>query len=149
MNIKRQRGSFISSKVSAFRGLKRNYFKNTMFFTMVSKETGRMSQKCLLVLLRVLQLFLKKEPGAIFQLVVSSNHPVTSKGLGIRIGKGKGSIKTYVCKLFPGMVLFKVQGISLAKLLILEKYLCKYSNIRFAFYGYIDCGVKNKFFLFM
>ncbi len=38
--------------------------------------------------------------------------PRTKKPLEVRQGKGKGSIELWVARIFPGMVLFEMEGIS-------------------------------------
>lgn len=52
--------------------------------------------------------------------------PVTSKGLGTRMGGGKGGINYWMCPVKPGMVLFELDGVSDAVALeALQKASCK------------------------
>lgn len=37
--------------------------------------------------------------------------PVTSKPTEVRMGKGKGAVKAWVCRVRPGKILFEVDGI--------------------------------------
>jgi large subunit ribosomal protein L16 len=38
--------------------------------------------------------------------------PVTGKPAQVRMGSGKGSVDYWMCKIFPGMILFEVDGVS-------------------------------------
>lgn len=38
--------------------------------------------------------------------------PVTKKPLEVRMGKGKGSVDRWVCKVKPGRVMFEIDGVS-------------------------------------
>jgi large subunit ribosomal protein L16 len=38
--------------------------------------------------------------------------PVTSKPIEVRMGKGKGSVDYWVCKVKPGRIMFEVDGVS-------------------------------------
>ncbi len=38
--------------------------------------------------------------------------PVTAKPIEVRMGKGKGSIDRWVCKVKPGRVMFEIDGVS-------------------------------------
>ncbi|QXK91798.1 50S ribosomal protein L16 [Neoehrlichia mikurensis] len=39
--------------------------------------------------------------------------PVSKKPMDVRMGKGKGSVEVWVCKVKPGKILFEVSGVSL------------------------------------
>ena len=39
--------------------------------------------------------------------------PVTSKAIGVRQGKGKGSVDYWACRVKPGRVIFELDGVSL------------------------------------
>ncbi|KJV69057.1 50S ribosomal protein L16 [Candidatus Neoehrlichia procyonis] len=39
--------------------------------------------------------------------------PVSKKPMDVRMGKGKGSVEVWVCKVKPGRILFEVGGVSL------------------------------------
>jgi large subunit ribosomal protein L16 len=47
-----------------------------------------------------------------FWIIPFPDFPVTKKSLGVRMGKGKGSVTFWVCRLLEGDVLFEVSGIS-------------------------------------
>ena len=38
--------------------------------------------------------------------------PVTAKPIEVRMGKGKGSVDRWVCKVKPGRVMFKIDGVA-------------------------------------
>ena len=48
--------------------------------------------------------------GQIF-IRVFPDKPITEKALGVRMGKGKGSVEYWVCPIQPGKVLFELGGI--------------------------------------
>ena len=37
--------------------------------------------------------------------------PVTSKPLGVRMGKGKGSVEYWACRVKPGRIMFEMDGV--------------------------------------
>lgn len=37
--------------------------------------------------------------------------PVTSKPLGVRMGKGKGTVEYWVCRVKPGRIMFELDGV--------------------------------------
>ena len=43
---------------------------------------------------------------------VSADRPVTSKPAEVRMGKGKGNVSHWVCKVGGGTVLFEIDGVS-------------------------------------
>lgn len=42
--------------------------------------------------------------------------PVTNKPTEVRMGKGKGSVEYWACKVKPGRVMFEIDGVSEAKI---------------------------------
>ena len=42
---------------------------------------------------------------------VFPDKPITQKALGVRMGKGKGSVEYWVCPIQPGKVLFELSGV--------------------------------------
>jgi large subunit ribosomal protein L16 len=38
--------------------------------------------------------------------------PITQKPLEVRMGKGKGNVEFWVCKIQPGRVLYEIEGVS-------------------------------------
>ncbi|MBP8591140.1 50S ribosomal protein L16 [Candidatus Shapirobacteria bacterium] len=51
-----------------------------------------------------------KREGKVWIRVVN-DRPVTAKGAGVRMGKGKGDIKGYVASVEPGRIIFEVGGL--------------------------------------
>ena len=43
---------------------------------------------------------------------VFPDKPITQKALGVRMGKGKGTVEYWVCPVQPGKVLFELCGVS-------------------------------------
>lgn len=37
--------------------------------------------------------------------------PVTSKPLGVRMGKGKGAVEYWICRVKPGRIMFEMDGV--------------------------------------
>ena len=50
-----------------------------------------------------------KRTGKVF-IRAFPDHPVTSKPAEVRMGKGKGSVSYWVCKVKPGKILYEVSG---------------------------------------
>lgn len=50
-----------------------------------------------------------KRAGKVF-IRAFPDHPITSKPAEVRMGKGKGSVDYWVCKIKPGKILFEVSG---------------------------------------
>jgi len=50
-----------------------------------------------------------KRAGKVF-IRAFPDHPITSKPAEVRMGKGKGSVDYWVCKVKPGKILFEVAG---------------------------------------
>ena len=48
--------------------------------------------------------------GQIF-IRVFPDKPITEKALGVRMGKGKGSVEYWVCPIQPGKILFELGGL--------------------------------------
>ena len=53
-----------------------------------------------------------KRKGKVWIRVFSPHKPVTKKPAETRMGKGKGSVESWVAVLRPGMILFEVAGCS-------------------------------------
>lgn len=45
-------------------------------------------------------------------LRIFPNHPVTRKPVEVRMGKGKGGLDHWVCKVRPGVILYEIEGVS-------------------------------------
>lgn len=52
-----------------------------------------------------------KRAGRVW-LRIFPNIPVSKKPIEVRMGKGKGNIEYYVCRVKPGRIIFEVDGVS-------------------------------------
>jgi len=76
-----------------------------------SLETGRISAKTLEAVRRVMTRKFKRT-GQIW-IRIFPDMPITSKPAEVRMGKGKGSLSYWACKVQKGQILFEMDGISL------------------------------------
>ena len=51
-----------------------------------------------------------KRGGKVF-IKIFPDKPVTGKPIGVRMGKGKGSIEFYVARVKPGRIMFECEGV--------------------------------------
>ena len=75
-----------------------------------SLETGRIPAKTLEAVRRVLTRKFKRT-GKIW-IRIFPDIPITAKPAEVRMGKGKGSLSFWVCKIQAGQILFEMDGIS-------------------------------------
>ena len=52
-----------------------------------------------------------KRAGRVW-LRIFPNIPVSKKPIEVRMGKGKGNIEYYVCRVKPGRIIFEIDGVS-------------------------------------
>ena len=52
-----------------------------------------------------------KRAGRVW-LRIFPNIPVSKKPIEVRMGKGKGNIEYYVCRVKPGIIIFEIDGVS-------------------------------------
>lgn len=76
-------------------------------------EPGRITARQIEATRRVLSRKIKKI-GKIW-IRIFPDIPVTSKPAEVRMGKGKGSVSFWVCRVKPGKVLFEITGVDKAK----------------------------------
>lgn len=79
-------------------------------FALISKVGARCSAKQLEAARRTIRFQLKKT-GKLW-IRAFPDIPVTSKPVGVRMGKGKGSVDRWVARLEPGQVIFELAGVS-------------------------------------
>lgn len=79
-------------------------------FGLISKVGARCSAKQIEAARRIIRYQLKKTG----KLWIRSfpDIPITSKPVGVRMGKGKGSVDRWVARLEAGQVLFEISGVS-------------------------------------
>ena len=74
-----------------------------------------------------------------FWIRIFPDLPVTKKPAEVRMGKGKGSVEFWACRIKPGRIMFEVDGVSIneakkamelasAKLPIKCKFVARYQN---------------------
>lgn len=83
------------------------------FYAFKSLEIGRLTPKQIetskkLILKRI------KKIGKLW-VRIFPDKPVSSKPTGIRMGKGKGSVNTYIAVVKPGQIIFEISNISYSK----------------------------------
>lgn len=98
---KSQRGR-LARVVSAFPGLSKGRFG------LVAQESVLLNAHQIESTRQVINRYLKRK-GKIW-INVFPDLPITSKPTEVRMGKGKGAIKDWVCRIKRGKVLFEVDG---------------------------------------
>lgn len=93
--------------------LKRNldYKSNTLKFGTIglqATERGFLTANQIEAGRRTITGYIKRA-GKVF-IRAFPDHPITSKPAEVRMGKGKGSVDYWVCKIKPGKILFEVSG---------------------------------------
>ena len=93
------------------RGLAQNGNK-VSFGTFGLKATGRgrMTARQIEAARRAMTRHVKRQ-GKIW-IRVFPDKPITNKPLEVRMGKGKGSVDRWVCKVKPGRVMFEIDGVA-------------------------------------
>lgn len=79
-------------------------------YGLFAAEKGKLTQKQLEEGRRVITRVINKS-GKLW-LRAYPDIPVTSKPIGVRMGKGKGSISHYVARVREGMLVYEVTGVS-------------------------------------
>jgi large subunit ribosomal protein L16 len=52
-----------------------------------------------------------KRAGRVW-LRIFPNIPVSKKPIEVRMGKGKGNVEYYICRVKPGRIIFEIDGVS-------------------------------------
>ena len=68
--------------------------------------TAQQIEACRIAIMRTL-----KRNGKVW-VRVFPDKPITSKGIGVRMGKGKGDVEGWVAVVKPGKILFEIGGIN-------------------------------------
>lgn len=79
-----------------------------------SLEIGQLTQKQIETSSKIIFKRIKKA-GRVW-IRIFPDQPVSSKSTGIRMGKGKGSVDTYVAAVKPGQIIFEISNIPESKL---------------------------------
>lgn len=69
-------------------------------------SSGRVSEKNLLACKQTINKIIKKQGR--LNIHIFANTPITKKPTEIRMGKGKGAIDSWVCRVKPGTILFEI-----------------------------------------
>jgi large subunit ribosomal protein L16 len=83
------------------------------FYAIRAKQSGFLSinqiQTCYKTLAKSIKIAGKKKRKNKIKLFVNIDKPLTSKSLGVRMGKGKGSLKYWGCAVRKGQLLFQIK----------------------------------------
>lgn len=78
-------------------------------YALIAQESALLSARQIESCRQVLNRHFKRK-GKIW-ICAFPDFPVTSKPTEVRMGKGKGAVKAWVCRVRPGKILFEVDGI--------------------------------------
>ncbi|MGB1581170.1 MAG: 50S ribosomal protein L16 [Nevskiales bacterium] len=75
-----------------------------------SLDTGRITARQIEAARRAMTRHIKR--GGKIWIRVFPDVPVTKKPIEVRMGKGKGNVEYWVCKVQPGSMLYEMEGVS-------------------------------------
>lgn len=105
----KNRRKVLSCVESAFRTPK---FGN---YALIAQESGFLTARQIEACRQVINRYLKRK-GKIW-IRAFPHTPITSKPTEVRMGKGKGGVKAWVCVVKQGKILFEVDGVASQKIL--------------------------------
>jgi len=79
-------------------------------FGLKSVERGKLTARQIEAARRAMTRHIKR--GGKIWIRVFPDVPVSKKPLEVRMGKGKGNVEFWVCKIQPGRVLYEMEGVS-------------------------------------
>lgn len=79
-------------------------------FGLKAIEAGRVSARQIEAARRAMNRHMKRS-GKVW-IRIFPDVPVTAKPTEVRMGKGKGSVDRWVCKVKPGRIMFEIDGVS-------------------------------------
>ncbi len=79
-------------------------------YGLMSESSARLSSRQIEAARQALTRYIKR--GGQVWIRVFPHTPVTQKGLGIKMGSGKGNPEFFVAKVKPGMIIFEIDGVS-------------------------------------
>ena len=79
-------------------------------FALKSVSRGRLTARQIEAARRALTRHVKR--GGKIWIRVFPDKPVTKKPLEVRMGKGKGSVDYWACKVKPGRIMFEIDGVN-------------------------------------
>lgn len=80
-------------------------------FGIKSLETGRITSRQIEAARIAMTRYMKRE-GQVW-IRIFPDTPITSKPAEVRMGKGKGALDHWVCKIKPGRILYEIEGVSM------------------------------------
>lgn len=80
-------------------------------FGLKSLEMGRINSRQIEAARIAMTRYMKRE-GQVW-IRIFPDTPITSKPAEVRMGKGKGALDHWVCKIKPGRIMFELEGVSL------------------------------------
>jgi len=95
-------------KVNKARTRKTFLDKSENDFALKASEGGWLTESQIETGRRSIKKILEREGR--LKIPISTNYPVTHKGVGARIGKGRGDPKYWVASIRPGEILYEVGG---------------------------------------
>ena len=98
----RKRTKFLNNRI---------FSPNFKDFAIVSLEAGKLNNKQIELLRKTLRRLLKFQGK--FWLNIYPNKNITKKSEGVRMGKGKGTIEYWACRVKPGRIMFEVDGVNI------------------------------------
>ena len=81
-------------------------------FSLFSCENGFLISKHLEIGKKVLKSFLGKK--GLLWVAIFPNKPITKKPVGVRMGKGKGSVSDWVTPVYAGSHIFEIKNVTYA-----------------------------------
>ncbi|MCK0069489.1 MULTISPECIES: 50S ribosomal protein L16 [Kordiimonas] len=79
-------------------------------FGLKATDPGRVSARQIEAARRAMNRHMKRS-GKVW-IRIFPDTPVTAKPAEVRMGKGKGSVDRWVCKVKPGRIMFEIDGVS-------------------------------------
>lgn len=84
-----------------------SFLKLNKLIGLKALETGRLNSKQLISAKQAINKLIKKTGKII--VPVFPHHPISKKPKEIRMGKGKGSVDHWICKITAGTILFEIK----------------------------------------
>ncbi len=79
-------------------------------FGLQASERGRITARQIESARRAMTRYIKR--GGKIWIRVFPDVPISKKPLEVRMGKGKGNVEYWVCKIQPGKMLYEMEGVS-------------------------------------
>ena len=95
-----------------FGGLDGNYSLNYGSFGLKAMEPERITSRQIEAARKAITRYLKRA-GRMW-IRIFPDVPVSKKPAEVRMGKGKGSIEYWACRVKPGRIMFEVDGVNVA-----------------------------------